>query len=140
MRIFRHAPILATALCLGLTGMAQAADPVAQHNSTAFWFVNWFGLNNATLDVVSPDGEITTVFAASGTPVYELDRAKAMDGVYRYELSAATENKVKIANPQNNGRGDLASDMAPEAFYLSGQFVVSRGVITTPDDISEEDG
>lgn len=103
------------------------------------WFINWIGLSNASLDVVSPTGEMTTVFAASGTPVYELDRAKTVDGVYRFELSAATEKQVKIANPQNNGRGDNASDTAAESFYMTGQFIVSRGVITAPDDVVEED-
>ncbi len=121
------------------SGAAFAADPVEQHNSTAFWFVNWTGLSNATLGVVAPTGEMETVFAASGTPVYELDRAKVVDGVYRYELSAATDKQVKIINPQNNGRGDKASDTAAESFYMTGQFVVSRGVITAPDDMVEED-
>jgi hypothetical protein len=128
------APVIATLLA----GMAHAADPVQQHNSTALWFMNWIGLNNATLVVVAPNGEMTRVFAATGTPVYEMDRAKAMDGVYRYELSAATETRVAIVNPQNNGRGDNASDTAAEPFYLTGQFVVSRGVITTPDTMTED--
>jgi hypothetical protein len=130
--------------CLGIAaavfiaGTAQAADPVEQHNSTALWFVNWIGLNNATLNVTSPNGEMSTIFMPSGTPVYELDRGAAMDGVYRYELTAATETIVTIVNPQNNGRGDDASDTIPESFYLTGQFVVSRGVITTPDTMTED--
>lgn len=139
MRVGHRFRVAATVACTVLAGMAHAADPVAQHNSNAFWFVNWFGLTNAELDVVAPSGEMTTVFAASGTPVFELDRAKATDGVYRYELTAATEEQVKIVNPQNNGRGDNGSDTAAKPFYLSGQFVVSRGVITTPDEISEDD-
>lgn len=118
---------------------AFAADPVEQHNSTAFWFVNWIGLSNATMNVVAPTGEISTIFAASGTPVYELDRAKAVDGVYRYELSAATDKQVKILNAQDNGRGDNAADTAAEPFYLTGQFVVSRGVITVPDEMTEDE-
>lgn len=129
----------AAAVFVVVAGMAHAADPVAQHNSNAFWFVNWFGLSNATLNVVAPGGEMTTVFAASGTPVFELDRAKAADGVYSFELTAATEERATIINPQNNGRGDNASDTAAKSFYLTGQFVVSRGVITTPDEMTEED-
>ncbi|MGP6086806.1 hypothetical protein [Antarctobacter jejuensis] len=129
------------AVCATLvgSGAAFAADPVEQYNSSAFWFINWIGLSNATLDVVAPSGEMQTIFAASGTPVYELDRATATDGVYRYELSAATDKQVKIINPQNNGRGDNASDMAAESFYMTGQFVVSRGVITVPDEMIEEE-
>lgn len=121
-----------------LASAAHAADPVEQHNSSAFWFVNWIGLSNATLNVVAPNGEISRVFVATGTPVYELDRGKAMDGVYTYELSAATETRVKIINPQNNGRGENASDTVAESFYLTGQFVVARGVITTPDTMTED--
>ncbi|WP_323769588.1 hypothetical protein [Antarctobacter sp.] len=139
MRVGHTLRVFAIATFTFAGGMAHAADPVAQHNSTAFWFVNWFGLTNAKLDVVAPSGEMTTVFAASGTPVFELDRGKATDGVYSFELTAATEEKVKIINPQNNGRGDKASDTAAKSFYLTGQFVVSRGVITTPDEMTEEE-
>lgn len=128
------------ATVLAFAGPALAADPVEQHNSSAFWFVNWIGLTNATLKVVSPDGEMQTIFAASGTPVFELDRAKAIDGVYRYELSAATEKKVKIVNRQNDGRGDQSSDQVAEPYYMAGQFVVSRGVIVIPEDLVEQDG
>lgn len=118
---------------------AQAADPIEQHNSTAFWFVNWIGLKNASLNIVDPTGKKSTIYAASGTPVFELDRANTVDGVYRYELTAATEQTQAIANPQNNGRGDAASETAAVPFYLTGQFVVSRGVITTPDTMTEDD-
>lgn len=125
---------------LAFSGPALAADPVEQHNSSAFWFVNWIGLTNATLNVVSPNGEVQTIFAASGTPVFELDRASALDGVYRYELSAATEKKVKVINRQNDGRGDQSADHVAEPYYLAGQFVVSRGVIIIPEDLVEQDG
>lgn len=139
--MFPHLRIRASGALMAvlIAGAAQAADPVEQHNSTAFWFVNWVGLSNATLDVVAPNGEMTTVFTGSGTPVFELDRAKAMDGVYRYELSAATDKQVKIVNPIDNGRGENASDSVAESFYLTGQFIVSRGVITTPDTITEDE-
>jgi hypothetical protein len=128
------------ATVLAFAGPVLAADPVEQHNSSAFWFVNWIGLTNATLKVVSPDGEVETIFAASGTPVFELNRANALDGVYRYELSAATEKTVKVINRQNDGRGDQSSDQAAEPYYVSGQFLVSRGVIVIPEDVVEQDG
>lgn len=130
--------ISATVVMVFMAGALRAADPVQQHNSTALWFMNWIGLSNATLKVVAPNGEMTTLFAASGTPVFELDRAKAMDGVYHYELSAATETRVKIVNPIDNGRGENAADTVAEPFYLTGQFVVARGVITTPEELTED--
>ncbi|WP_094021090.1 hypothetical protein [Maliponia aquimaris] len=138
MRSGIRAGFVGVVLGILLAGAAQAADPVEQHNSTAFWFINWIGLSNATLKVVAPNGEISSIYVASGTPVFELDRAKAMDGVYSYELTAATETRVKIVNPVDNGRGDNEAATMTDSFYLSGQFVVARGVITTPEELTED--
>ena len=72
--------ILGLALVAGL-GLALPAtaqqnavkpDPVEQHNTNAFWFVNWLGLSNATLTVAAPNGKITKLFAKDGTPVFEI--------------------------------------------------------------------
>ncbi|MGR3622249.1 hypothetical protein [Pseudophaeobacter sp.] len=126
-------------LGLGLASAASAlsVDPVQQHNSNAVWFENWTGLSNAQLVVSAPNGKITQIFAASGTPVYELDRAEVQDGIYRYELKAATEEQVEIVNPIDNGRGEVASSRS-KGFYLNGSFMVSRGVIITPEEIRED--
>lgn len=120
-------------------GMAIAANPVKQHNSNAVWFENWTGLSNAILIVSAPNGELTTVQADAGTPVFQLSGSDILDGIYRFELRAATEETVKIVNPQNNGRGDSQSDSMSKPYYLTGSFTVSRGVIVTPKDVSEDD-
>lgn len=127
-------------LTLGATaGGATAAtiDPVQQHNSNALWFENWSGLSQATLVVSEPDGKVIQIFAEAGTPVFELARGAVLDGIYRYELKAATEERVKIANPINNGRAETATSRQ-KGFYMSGSFQVSRGVIVIPEDIREE--
>jgi len=124
-------------LLLGATA-ALAATPVEQHNSNAIWFENWTGLRNASLVVAAPDGTLTTVEAVTGTPVFQLSGATIVDGIYRYELSAATDEQVKIINPQNNGRGEAQSDSMAKPFYLNGHFTVSRGVIITPEEITED--
>lgn len=126
------------ALAATLATPLWAADPVQQHNSNAVWFENWVGLSNASMVVSAPNGKVTEVFAASGTPVFELDRREALDGVYRYELRAATEETVKIVNPVDNGRGEAARDSEAVPFYLSGHFVVDRGAIVKPEDIKED--
>lgn len=130
---------LTMAVALSGAGAAWAANPVQQHNSNAVWFENWTGLRNATLTVSMPDGQIATIHAASGTPVFQLTGSEIPDGIYRYELTAATDEQVKIVNPQNNGRGDAASDSLAKPFYLNGHFTVSRGVIITPETVSETD-
>lgn len=117
---------------------AFAAEPVQQYNSNALWFENWIDLSNATLKVVAPDGTITDVYTATGTPVFQLNGAEVLDGVYRYELSAASTEREKIVNKINNGRGDAAQDDAAKPVYLNGAFTVSRGVIITPEEISED--
>ena len=119
---------------------ASAADPVQQHNSSAVWFENWIGLSNASVTVAAPDGSVTTIESASGTPVYYLDRSTAMDGVYRFELRAATEEQAKIVNPIDQGRGDAQRTSTAVPFYLKEYFVVERGVIITPKDIQENEG
>lgn len=135
-----------SALCLSVVMtatvpmVALAADPIQQHNSTAVWFDNWVGLSNATLTIQAPTGKITVVEAQAGTPVFYLDRADTTDGVYRFSLTAATEDTIKIVNPINNGRGDAASDSQRVPFSMTGSFVVSRGVIVTPEIVSEDQG
>lgn len=125
-------------LAITVGSPAFAADPVEQHNSNALWFENWIGLSNATLKVATPNGELTEIFVASGTPVFELTGRDVLDGVYRYELTAATEEKVKIVNQVDNGRGDAASDSHAKPFYLNGVFVVSRGAIIQQTEEKEE--
>lgn len=124
-------------LALASAAAALTVDPVEQHNSNAVWFENWSGLSNAQLVVSAPNGKVTEVFAATGTPVYELERGAILDGIYRYELKAATEEQVEIVNPIDNGRGETATSRA-KAFYMNGFFTVSRGVIITPEEIRED--
>ena len=92
------------AIALAAATAAKAAEPVEQHNSSALWFVNWVGLSNATLIVAEPDGNIVQIYAKDGTPVYQL-KGEVADGIYRYELSAATDKKEKIVNAIDSGRG-----------------------------------
>lgn len=132
--------ILATLVAVGLGAAAGAGmpEPVQQHNSNAVWFENWIGLSNAQMTVRLPNGKIETVSATSGTPVYRLSGDKVMDGVYRYEITAASDEVIEIVNPIDNGRGENAKKQQNKPFYMSGQFLVSRNVIITPADIKEE--
>ena len=131
---------LALGVCMFLTAPAWAADPVEQHNSNALWFENWVGLSNATLTVVAPNGKAEKIFAAHGTPVFELSGYDVADGVYSYELSAATDETREVVNQIDNGRGDAVRNTEAVPFVLSGRFVVSRGVIITPEETTEDQG
>ncbi|WP_135507009.1 hypothetical protein [Roseovarius aestuariivivens] len=117
-------------------GSADSPDPVQRNNSSAVWFENWIGLDNANLRVASPDGEIRDVFSAQGTPVYELSGASS-DGVYRYELRAQTDELIKNRNYPPNSPQKEDQQSIRKSFYRSGIFVVQRGVILQPNGLNE---
>lgn len=126
------------ASALAMATPAWAADPQQQNNSNAIWFENWSTLTNATLTISAPNGALSEVFAASGTPVFQLSAHNMSDAIYHYELSAATKEKSKIVNQIDNGRGEAAQDSATVPFRTSRYFVVSRGVIIQPKEIKED--
>lgn len=131
--------LASTALSLGLAMPALAADPVQQNNSNAVWFENWIGLSNGMMRVASPDGDITDVFADTGTPVFELPASDAVDGIYRYELRAATEEMVKNRDYDESGTLGSDEEYIPKALYRTGFFMVERGVIIRPEDMPQEE-
>ncbi|WP_323783845.1 hypothetical protein [Thalassovita sp.] len=92
------------------------------------------------MTISTPNGKVSSISADSGTPVFQLSGRDVVDGIYRYELKAATEEKVEIVNPVDNGRGEKAENSMLKPFYMSGYFTVARGVIITPDEIKEDDG
>ncbi|MEO0372447.1 MAG: hypothetical protein AAF231_13400 [Pseudomonadota bacterium] len=126
-------------LSLPTEALAEKPQPVQQSNSNAVWFENWLGLRNATMTISQPDGEIVAIFAEKGTPVFELSGSRPIDGIYRYTISAATEEEVEIKNKQNNGRGTAAKSTIAVPFDMSGQFHVHRGVIVEPEKVEEKE-
>lgn len=128
---------ICAALLLAGPSWAQSA-PVQQQNSNAVWFENWGDLSNATLRVTFPSGELEDLFAASGTPVFRLPPPPVADGVYSYELRAATSETRPIVNQLNNGRGDAARESETVPFVMNGAFVVTRGIITIQEELQEE--
>jgi len=134
------------AFCIGMsafgtTAALAASDPPApqkQFNSNAIWFENWDGLSNAMMRVFFPDGRFETIESRSGTPVFKLKGSDIPDGIYYFELSAATDQTVPIVNQLDNGRGSAQRTEQAVPFNMTGQFVVQRGVIVLPEDIKEE--
>ena len=121
--------------CIAAAGFA--AEPIQQQNSNAVWFENWIDLSHATLKVTAPGGTLTEIFVEQGTPVFRLPTRDVADGIYRFELTAATKETAKIVNQIDNGRGDAGRDSTSVPYNMNGQFTVSRGVIIRPEDIQE---
>ena len=126
------------AVLLGLTG-AFANEPLARNDSTTLWFENWGNLSKSSLIVVSPDGSQTNVTAERGSPRFFLRDLKAVtDGVYNYELTAATDEMIAVNTELDNGRGKAQRDKMNKPFAMNGYFFVSRGVISQKEALIEE--
>lgn len=126
-------------LAIFITTTLVAAEPMERTNTTALWFENWQGLSNATLKVSTPDGALIDIFAPTGTPRFQLRAVNpVVDGVYNYELSAATDEMVPVQNQLDNGRGKAAKKETAQSFQMGGFFIVNRGVITKRENLVEE--
>ena len=131
--------ILTAALVLTTTAfpaLAEAPDPIQRNNQNSIWFENWVGLSHAVLVVVAPDGKATRIEFASKAPVFQLT-GRRLEGTYAFELTAATDQKRPVADPVDNGRDGPVPTTQTVPFYMTGQFVVSRGAIVEPEDIPE---
>ncbi len=83
--------------------------------------------------VATPDGDIVDVYAERGSPVFQLRGRSIADGVYRYELRAATQEKVKNRNYDKNSTMGDDQEFYAKQLYITGSFMVKRGVIVAPD-------
>jgi len=129
---------LALGLGLGLAHAAHAADPVQTNNSNAVWFENWTGLSNAMMRVADPEGRTSDVRAELGTPVYLLSGDGVIDGVYRYELRAMSDEQVKNRDYSSAQNSDEEwQEYVSKPFYRTGSFMVERGVILRPEDVEQ---
>ncbi len=86
--------------------------------------------SNSMLTISGPDGFIIRTFSKTGNPAVDLIKAKAnVDGVYTYEITAASSETVTIRNPQNNGRGGADRGTMKRGVSATGSFVVKGGMI-----------
>ena len=92
--------------------------------------------SRATLTITGPDGFVFRTFSKTGNPTVDLIKAKAnVDGLYTYEITAASSETVTIRNPLNNGRGGADRTTMKRGVSASGSFVVKGGLIV---DMSNE--
>lgn len=143
---FSFRPLIATAFVVTLTLMsatvasaqspAVAPAPTLTGNTNSIWFDNWTGLSDATLKVAAPDGTITTETAASRSPVFRLKGTRIPEGIYRFELRAATQERIKVRrNDQPTpgaGQDDERPEEIPKMITVTGAFKVTRGAILLP--------
>lgn len=91
-----------------------------------------------TLTVTGPNGLHTSAGSATGAPTVDLKRLSAIDdGVYRYNLSGSTGEKLPERSGLDNGR-DQRGDTVLKSVSASGVFEVKGGTIVKVDPSARE--
>jgi hypothetical protein len=136
----KSAALGATLLFTGLAGPCLAYDlkADARFGATEISFELKAAYSNLTLTVTGPNGLHTSASARSGTPIVDLKRLSAIDdGIYHYNLSAATDEKVPERSGLDNGRGQRHDAML-KSVSTSGVFEVKGGTIVKVDPAARE--
>jgi hypothetical protein len=128
---------------LALAGLLAAAVPsicpaddivtADRFSGTEVSFAIKDSLSNVTLTIAGPEDFAATAFAPSGVPSIDLARVGPMaDGLYHYQLTAATQEKVRSVAKLDNGRDDRGRIESRKGVVSSGTFWVKDGVIVKP--------
>ena len=134
---------LGAAACLAavLTNAAWAQEFKATRKltDTQLTFDVGPGLSNYTLTVAGPNGFHTSVSSRDAAPSIDFRQFKLDDGVYNYELTAMTGQRVPVRTSLNNGRdGGPASDSVALSVSASGVLHVKDGTIQKFDPTARE--
>lgn len=90
--------------------------------------------SNATLTVSGPGDYYARSYSKTGSPSVDLIKTGGTaDGVYSYEVSAATSQTVTVTNPLDNGRGGTDPATQQVSATTSGNFVAKGGLIVETD-------
>ena len=125
----------AALLALNLSGVGKADTLAAQpsFSRTVVGFVPSKAYAGGTLTVIGPNGFAASASSKGGLPSLNLVQFGAVpDGLYAYQLDAATAQLDTSAPVQNNGRARKDNVRPRRADTLSGTFLVKGGSIVTP--------
>jgi len=123
--------VTAAGLALGLAGAALADDlkADARFSETGVGFDLKGTYSDVTLTVVGPNDFHASAHAKSGAPTLDLRRFGSVeDGTYTYQLTAASDEKVKVRTRLDDGREARGAEPL-KGVATSGTFHVKDGVI-----------
>ena len=126
---------LLACLAAGVPGVGWTQDLKATHRlaDTQVGFDAGAAYSNYTLTVTGPNGFHAVAASRSAAPSVDLRRIGAFDdGTYHYELTAATDEKVPVRSPLDNGRKggpDASAGIAVRSVSTGGVFTVRGGTI-----------
>lgn len=131
---------LAACLAAGASGAwAQDLKATPKLAETQIGFEPGATYGNYTLTVAGPNGFHAIASSRTGAPSIDLRRAGAFDdGMYSYNLTASSDEKVPVRTALDNGRGGSPADAALKAVSMSGVFHVKGGTIVKFDPAAPE--
>ncbi len=95
-------------------------------------------IHNVTLRVAGPNGYTASAFSKRDVPSIELSKyGKLTDGVYQYEMTAASGEKIEIQSDLDDGRGGKSPKVIYKSIAVAGSFIVRDGKIITKNDRKE---
>ena len=131
---------LAIGAFFGVGTAVFGADVSPRFEPGALSFSGGRDFTNGRLFITGPDDFEAEETSSKGLPVFRVQGGRIRDGFYRFSLSAATAEKVKIKKPIDNGRGASAKDYTLKPFSLSGMFQIKRGAILEIDEAAMTEG
>ena len=132
---------LAACLAVGMSGTGSAQDLKATQKltDTVLGFETGSGYSNFTLTVTGPNGFHASAASKDAAPSLDLRGAGAADdGIYNYQLTASTGEKVPVRTALDNGRSGAASDSVLQYVSASGQIHLKGGMIVKFDPAARE--
>ena len=132
---------LAACLAAGMSGACWAQDLKAtqKHSETVLGFETGRGYSNFTLTVTGPNGFHARAASKDAAPSIDLPRAGATDdGIYNYQLTASTGEKVPVRTALDNGRSGATSDSMLKEASVSGHVHLKGGTIVKFDPAQRE--
>ena len=126
---------LAACLAVGMSCacLGQDQPATARFADTQIGFDPGGNYGNYTLNVTGPNGFHARAWSETGTPSIDLRRFGVYDdGLYNYQLSASTEEKVPLRGALDNGRQRRQPDARLKTLAVSGTFHVKGGKIVKP--------
>lgn len=132
---------LATCLAIGISGACSAQDlkGTPRLGDTQIGFDPSGNFGNYTLTVSGPNGFHASASTKTGTPTIDLRRFGVHDdGIYTYQLTASTDEKVPVRGALDNGRAGGPTNSMLKAAATSGNFEVKGGTIVKYDPAATE--
>ncbi len=87
-------------------------------------------LKNITLSISGPDGFNAQVFSESAFPYIDLEQfGRVVDGIYNYQISAATDELLEVRDKLDNGRGENNRTYINKGVRQSGTFRIIDGQV-----------